>query len=48
MNAEQKELFRKAILNVLSANPTRHGLPASAIAHHMGMFGFPNHPRPMS
>ena len=40
MNAEQKELFRKAILNVLSANPSRHGLPLSAIAHHMAIYGF--------
>lgn len=42
MNADQIELFRKAILNVLSANPSRRGLPSSAIAHHMGMFGFPS------
>ena len=42
MSTEQTELFRKAILQVLSANPTRRGLPASAIAHHIGMFGFPN------
>ncbi len=42
MNPEQKELFRKAILQVLDANPTRHGLPASAIAHHLSPFGFPN------
>jgi hypothetical protein len=40
MNAETKEQFRKAILNVLSANHTRHGLPASAIAHHMAIYGF--------
>jgi hypothetical protein len=42
MNAEQKELFRKAVLEVLSANPSRRGLPASAIAHHLGMYGFPD------
>ena len=40
MTNEQKELFRKAILEVLSANSTRHGLPAVAIAHHLHLFGF--------
>ena len=40
MNSDQKELFRKAILEVLSANSTRHGLPATAIAHHLHLFGF--------
>ena len=42
MNPESQEYFRKAILNVLSANPSRRGLPSSAIAHHLGMFGFPS------
>jgi hypothetical protein len=42
MTTEQLELFRKALLRVLSANPSRHGLPSSAIAHHMGIFGFPS------
>jgi len=42
MIPEQLELFRKAVLNVLSANPSRRGLPSSAIAHHMAMFGFPS------
>lgn len=42
MTPESKELFRKAILQVLSANPSRHGLPGPAIAHHLAMFGFPS------
>jgi len=42
MTTEQTELFRKAVLEVLSANPSRRGLPASAIAHHMGIYGFPD------
>ncbi len=42
MNSETKELFRLAILRVLEANPSRRGLPLPAIAHHMGMFGFPS------
>lgn len=40
MNAEQKELFRLAILRVLDANRTRFGLGASAIALHLVRFGF--------
>ena len=41
MNAEQKELFRKAILQVLDLNRTRFGLPPTAIRLHLGQFGFP-------
>jgi hypothetical protein len=42
MNAEQLESFRKAVLQVLSANPSRHGLPLPAIGHHMAVWGFPS------
>lgn len=41
MTAEQKELFRKAILQVLDLNRTRFGLPPSAVRLHLGQFGFP-------
>ena len=41
MNAEQKELFREAVLRVLDMNRTRFGLPATAIRLHVGQFGFP-------
>lgn len=40
MTSEQKELFRKAILQVLDLNRTRFGLPASAIRLHIGQYGF--------
>ncbi len=40
MQAEQRELFRLAILRVLDANNTRFGLGRSAIAHSMVLFGF--------
>jgi hypothetical protein len=45
MNAEQKELFRMALLRVLEANPTRFGLGVAAVGHHMVLFGFPNPPQ---
>ena len=41
MTPEQRELFRLAILRVLDANNTRFGLGVPAVAHLMGMFGFP-------
>lgn len=40
MNAEQRELFRLALLRVLDANNTRHGLTAKALAHLVVSFGF--------
>ncbi|HEV2692234.1 MAG TPA: hypothetical protein VG347_05005 [Verrucomicrobiae bacterium] len=40
MKAEEKELFRKAILRVLDANRTRFGLSVGAIALHLSQFGF--------
>lgn len=40
MNAEQKELFRKAILRVLDANRTRYGLGIVAIAHALTIYSF--------
>jgi hypothetical protein len=41
MDANQKELFRKAILQVLDLNRTRFGLAPSALRLHLGQFGFP-------
>jgi len=40
MNAEQKELFRKALLRVLDANRTRFGLSVVALSFQLGQFGF--------
>lgn len=42
MNAEQTELFDKAILKVLDANRTRYGLTRAAIGHLTAQFGFAN------
>ena len=42
MNAEQRELFRLALLRVFEANQTRYGLGLAALGH-LGMtFGFFN------
>lgn len=41
MSAEQRELFRLAVLNVMSANDTRFGLTAGAVKHMTVLFGFP-------
>lgn len=40
MKPEQKELFRKAILQVLDANRTRFGMSMTALGLHLGSFGF--------
>lgn len=40
MNAEQTELFDKALLKVLDANRTRYGLTAAAMGHLAQSFGF--------
>lgn len=40
MKEEQKELFRKALLQVLDANRTRFGLTVTAMGLHLGAFGF--------
>ena len=40
MNAEQKELFRKAILRVLDEQRTRYGLGIVALGFHVRKFGF--------
>jgi len=40
MNAEQKELFRLAVLRVFGANRTRFGLSVEAARHLAGLFGF--------
>jgi hypothetical protein len=40
MNAEQKQLFRTAILQVLDLNRTRFGLPPTAVRLHLGRYGF--------
>lgn len=40
MNAQQREVFRLAILGVVNANRTRFGLSSEAIGLHLGMFGF--------
>ena len=40
MNAEQKELFRLAILRVLDANRTRFGLGPAAVGHALAIYGF--------
>ena len=42
MNAEQRELFRTALLRVLDANHTRFGLGIQALEHLIAHFGFPN------
>ena len=40
MNAEQRELFRLALLRVLDANNTRHGLTGKALVHLVIVYGF--------
>jgi hypothetical protein len=48
MNADQKELFRIALLRVLDANRTRFGLALPALCLMVRQFGFaaqPNDPR---
>lgn len=40
MNAESKQLFRKAILRVLDANRTRYGLGIVAIGHLLAAYSF--------
>ena len=40
MNAEAKELFRKAVLRVLDSNRSRYGLGVVAIGHQLMPFGF--------
>lgn len=40
MNAEQKELFRKAILRILDANRTRFGLGVVNISFRLDAFNF--------
>ena len=40
MNAEQKELFRLAVLRVFDANRSRFGLGGEAVRHLAGLFGF--------
>ncbi len=44
MSAEQRELFRLALLRVLDANHTRFGLSAAALGHLVAQFGFPSPP----
>ena len=41
MNPQQRELFRRALLEALDANGTRFGLGVSALRVHLGPFGFP-------
>lgn len=41
MNPETRELFRRAVLQVLDANRTRFGLGLPAIRLHVAQFGFP-------
>lgn len=45
MNAENRELLRKAILRTFEANNTRFGLQVPAVCHALGIFGFPDAPR---
>lgn len=40
MNAQQRELFRLALLQVLEANHTERGLGAQALQLLVGAFGF--------
>jgi uncharacterized protein YlxP (DUF503 family) len=40
MNAEQTELFRKAILRVLDTNRSRFGLGVAAIGHLLAAYSF--------
>lgn len=40
MNAEQKEVFRLALLRVFDANRTRFGLGIEPARHLVGLFGF--------
>ena len=40
MNAEQRELFRRALLEVLEANNTRFGLGSAALRHLIRPYGF--------
>lgn len=44
MSPQQRELFRKAIVNVIEANDTMFGLSEDAIRLFVGRFGF--HPAP--
>lgn len=41
MTAQQRELFRLALLRVLEANNTERGLGATALQLLVGAFGFP-------
>lgn len=41
MNADQREIFRSALLRVLEANHTQFGLTALSLAIHVGAYGFP-------
>ncbi len=40
MNAQQRELFRRALLGVLESNPTQYGLGLTSLQLHLGAFGF--------
>jgi len=40
MNAQNRELFRLALLRLLDANHTRFGLTVPALCHLLPMFGF--------
>lgn len=40
MNAQQLELFRKAVLQVFDANRTRFGLSLPAVRFNVAIFGF--------
>ena len=40
MNAQQRELFRLALLRVLESNPTERGLGLQALQLSVGAFGF--------
>jgi len=44
MNAEQRELYRIALLRVLDANTTTYGLRAAVVAIHAQPFGFKSTP----
>jgi hypothetical protein len=41
MNAEQRPIFRTALLRVLETNNTRFGLEVPAMSLALGRFGFP-------
>ena len=40
MTPATRELFRIALLRILEANETRYGLSATAVAMHVGVYGF--------